>query len=111
MEISRPDKILLALHSLSDKTIRPCKYEDIVVKAFQLFPEDFQLRGYPQFPDSSDIHKPLYGPLKRAGLVRAANKTFALTERGLTRATSLSGGAKNTGSDVSEKRLTRDITE
>ena len=40
------------------------KYEDIVVKAFELYPEEFALRGYSQYPDSSDIHKPLYGPLK-----------------------------------------------
>jgi hypothetical protein len=79
----RPEKIVLAMHKLSGGTTKPLKYEDIVVTAFRMFPEEFALRGYPEYPDSSDIHKPLYGPLKRRGLVRNANKTFALTERGV----------------------------
>jgi hypothetical protein len=58
-------------------------YEDIVVKAFEMFPDEFALRGYPQYPDSSDIHKPLYGTLKSRGLVRSAQKRFALTRRGV----------------------------
>jgi hypothetical protein len=58
------------------------QYEDIVVAAFKHYPEDFQLRGYPQYPDSSDVHKPLY-EMKQQGLLRSANKTFELTARGL----------------------------
>ncbi len=61
----------------------PLKYEDIVVRAFELFPDEFALRGYPNYPDSSDIHKPLYGPLKRNGYIRNANKTFSLTGKGV----------------------------
>lgn len=113
VEPSRPEKILLAIHALSSGTTRPCRYEDIVVKAFELFPKEFQLRGHPQYPDSSDIHKPLYGPLKRQGLVRAAHKNFALTDKGLTRAEELSGSGKTTGKGSSpakiQERLTRDM--
>ncbi len=89
MTISRPEKILLAMKELSKNSTSPCRYEDIVVKAFEMFPKDFQLRGHPQYPDSSDIHKPLYGPLKRQGYVRAANKSFSLTDFGLEKARSL----------------------
>lgn len=89
----RPQKILVAMHRLSGGTTRPLKYEDIVVSAFEMFPDEFALRGHPQYPDSSDIHKPLYGPLKREGLVRAANKTFALTARGVEEAQRLVGVA------------------
>jgi hypothetical protein len=78
----RPEKILVAMYKLAHGGTKPLKYEDIVVKAFEMFPEEFALRGYPQYPDSSDLHKPLYGPLKRQGLVRSANKMFALTPRG-----------------------------
>jgi hypothetical protein len=78
----RPEKILVAMHKLADGQCALLKYEDIVVKAFEMFPDEFALRGHPQYPDSSDIHKPLYGPLKRKGLVRAASKMFALTPRG-----------------------------
>ena len=110
MEPSRPEKILIAMNALSKGTTQPCKYEDIVVKAFEMFPKDFQLRGHPNYPDSSDIHKPLYGPLKRQGLVRAANKNFSLTERGLTRAAALAGGTVANGKkDGQVERLSRDM--
>ncbi len=70
------------MFELSKGDSKALQYEDIVVTAFQRYPEDFQLRGYPQYPDSSDIHKPLYS-MKRDGLVRSANKSFLLTPRGL----------------------------
>jgi hypothetical protein len=80
----RREKILQAIFSVSGGTTRVCAYEDIVVEAWKLWPEEFGLRGYVQeHPDSSDLHKPLYGPLKREGLVRSSNKKFGLTERGL----------------------------
>lgn len=80
----RNQMILAAMLEVSGSTTKLCAYEDIVVKAWQLFPQEFGLRGYvDQFPDSSDLHKPLYGPLKREGLVRVQNKKFGLTERGL----------------------------
>lgn len=58
--------------------------------AWKLFPEDFGLRKYVrQYPDASDIHKPLYGPLKDRGYVLSGNKKFRLTEKGLAYATQL----------------------
>lgn len=106
----RHQKILLAMHHVAGGTTRPCRYEDIVVRAYELFPEDFQLRGYPQFPDSSDIHKRLYDTLKRSGLVRSANKTFALTPRGLEIATQmLSSGPQTTvANNAAVQRMRRD---
>jgi len=70
------------MHELSQGSTKPLKYEDIVVAAWKKFPQDFSLRGY-EYPDSSDIHKPLYGPLKSKGFIRTANKFFSLTEHGL----------------------------
>ena len=86
--LNKPQKILAVMFDLSKGEPKPILYEDIVVAAFQRYPEDFQLRGYPQYPDSSDIHKPLY-KMKGEGLVRSANKTFQLTERGLQAASQL----------------------
>ncbi len=80
--LSKPQKILAVMFELCRGEHKALQYEDIVVAAFKRYPEDFQLRGYPQFPDSSDIHKPLY-KMKGEGLVRSANKTFELTERGI----------------------------
>lgn len=68
----------------------PLEYEDIVVKSWQLFPEEFGLRKYVhQYPDSSDQHKPLYGPLKDKGYVLSGNKKFRLTEKGIAYANEL----------------------
>jgi hypothetical protein len=89
-EIPRPEKILIAMLRLSGGTSRPLEYEDIVVQAWRLFPEDFGLRKYVrEHPDASDIHKPLYGPLKGRGYVLSGNKKFKLTEKGVSFAAEL----------------------
>jgi hypothetical protein len=80
--LTRPQKILAVMFDLCKGEPTALQYEDIVVAAFKHYPEDFQLRGYPQYPDSSDVHKPLY-EMKQQGLLRSANKTFELTARGL----------------------------
>lgn len=80
--LSKPQKILAVMFDLCKGEPTALQYEDIVVTAFKRYPEDFQLRGYPQYPDSSDVHKPLY-EMKQQGLLRSANKTFELTVRGL----------------------------
>ena len=106
----RPEKILVAMFDLSSGTTKPLKYEDIVMRAFTMFPDEFALRGYPKHPDSSDIHKPLYGPLKRDGFIRSANKTFALTAQGVERGRALTQGAgKKLGEERDATRMTRDV--
>jgi len=75
--------ILQAMFDLSKGTTKPLDYEDMVVRAWELSPKEFGLRKYPQHPDSSDLHKPLYGPLKKKGLVQNADKRFALTAKGV----------------------------
>lgn len=105
----RPQKILVAMYELSGGTTSLLKYEDIVVTAFKLFPDEFALRGYPEFPDSSDIHKPLYGPLKSSGLVRSGNKKFGLTSKGVDEARALvTAAGDRLGEERQARRLTRD---
>jgi hypothetical protein len=82
--LGRPEKILVAMGELSEFTTKALDYEDIVVKSWELFPTDFGLRKYAEkYPDSSDIHKPLYGPLKTKGLILSGSKKFKLTEKAL----------------------------
>lgn len=89
----RPLKILEALYSLSPNGPQLVTYEDIVVKAWELYPDDFGLRGYSdRFPDASDIHVPLYKELKSNGLVATGpsrQKKFKLTSAGWDLARSL----------------------
>jgi hypothetical protein len=83
----RRQMILLAMRKVAGDATRLCAYEDIVVQAWKLFPQEFGLRGYAdKYPDSSDLHKPLYGSLKREGYVRVQNKKFGLTDSGLAAA-------------------------
>ncbi|MBU6411065.1 MAG: hypothetical protein KGR98_11825, partial [Verrucomicrobia bacterium] len=78
------------MYQLSNGTNLPLEYEDIVVKSWQLFPDKFGLRKYVnQYPDSSDQHKPLYGPLKDRGFVLSGNKKFRLTQKGIAYASEL----------------------
>lgn len=81
--LSKSQKIILALYRLSKGTKIKMRYEDIVVKLFKDYPNEFNLKGYKEYPDSGDlVHKPLYDAKKR-GLVNAGNKIFSLTDRGL----------------------------
>ena len=46
LELSRTEKLILVMYKMSEKD-RNLKFEDIVVNAFQKFPEDFHLRSAP----------------------------------------------------------------
>lgn len=113
MSMGRPELILIAMHQLSKGTTEPVQYEDLVVRAWELDRDAFGLRGYAEkYPDSSDLHKPLYGPLKKAGYVTATKKQFQLTERGVTEAARL-GRLRERGdapppTHVSRDEMTRD---
>ncbi len=84
LNLTRAQKILLVLYKLSKGTKKQVRFEDIAVKAYKIFKADFQLKGYPQYPDTGDIiHKPLYSDLKKSGYVLSGNKYFSLTPKGL----------------------------
>lgn len=91
----KPMKIVEAMFRLMPEGPRMIPYEDIVVKAWEMYPQDFGLRGYAdKHPDSSDIHKRLYGTLKEQGWVKSGatgRKQFTLTESGWERAASQLG--------------------
>jgi len=90
MNLTRSQKILLTLFELSSGTNKKIRFEDIAVKAFNKYKSDFQLRGYPDHPDTGDIvHKPLYSELKKHGYVLSGNKYFSLTPKGIQYAKTL----------------------
>jgi len=99
---------LYVLYMLSGKSRKSVRYEEIVVKVFETYPEDFHLKGYPQYPESGDlVHKPLYS-FKKKGLLVAGNKMFSLTEKGLVASERIESAV--TGKTVSNtERVTRDI--
>lgn len=105
-DLSKAEKVMLVLFEMSKGTKQSLRYEDIVVAAFNKFPEDFHLRGYDEFPDSGDlVHKPLY-EFRKKGMVEANNKVFSLTERGMAFAERLN--STGSGEDKASKgRLSR----
>jgi hypothetical protein len=110
---SKAQKILAVMFELTGGQSKPLHYEDIVVFAFRKHPQDFQLRGYPEYPDSSDLHKPLYA-MKRDGLVRSASdKSFILTARGLEVARDVIGAAETPRDRLTkqEEKETKRITK
>ncbi len=104
---SRAEKIIFFLYENGKGEKVRMRYEDIVSGLFKKYPQDFQMKGYPEFPDSGDlIHKPLYD-FKKKGLLTASNKIFCLTDRGVEFAKQLSGG-ENLVSN-SQGRLSRSV--
>ena len=107
-EISKRDKLLIVIYEMSAGKQNTLKYEDIFVKAFKKYPDDFHLRGYTQYPDTGDsTQRPLYS-LRKDGLIKVRRKFVALTEKGITLAQQLI----NTKSNLLNKppqKLSRDI--
>ncbi len=84
LKLTRSQKILVTLYELSEGTNKQIRFEDIAVNVFLNFKADFQLKGYPEYPDTGDIvHKPLYSELKKGGYVLSGNKYFSLTPKGV----------------------------
>lgn len=102
-QLSKEQKVLLALFRLWSEGHKKVRYEDIVVRAFKDYPGDFHLKGYPEFPDTGDaVHKPLYDYRKK-GMVAASNKMFSLTTYGVAEAEKLRALEKGRPSPVEAK--------
>jgi hypothetical protein len=112
---TRSQKILLCLYKLSEGHKQQIRFEDIAIEAFLNFGSDFQLKGYPDYPDTGDIiHKPLYSELKKDGYVLSGNKYFSLTEKGIEYAQKLIGADVNgnkINSDTQDKLSALDQKE
>ena len=103
------DRVLIALAHASGGEQAPIPYEEIVIESWKRFPDRFSLRRHPEFPDSSDQHKKLYGPLKRSGyIVALRDKQFRLTDAGLERAAQLDRALSPSRNTAPGSRLGRD---
>jgi len=81
--------ILLSIYKLSEREMSPQKYEDIIVHTYKLFPKEFQLPGYAQYPDTESISKKIYDILRPKGFVSVAKRQFMITKTGLEYAKAL----------------------
>jgi hypothetical protein len=106
--IPKRDKLLIVIYEMSSGKQNTLKYEDIFVKAFKNYPDDFHLRGYPEYPDTGDsTQRPLYS-LRKDGLIQVRNKFITLTEKGKTHAKQLIKARSGISRKLSQK-LSRDI--
>lgn len=95
---------------MSLKQRSPLKYEDVYVKAFKNYPVDFQLRGYPDYPDTELMSKKIYD-LRKNGLIQVHRKFITITEKGETLTEKLIQSETNEpAKDSISKTLGRDIT-
>lgn len=82
-ELSNREKLLCVIYEMLSGKKGSLKYEDISVKAFKRYPNEFQLRGYPKYPDTEHTSKRIYD-LRKEGLIKVRNKFVTLTEKGIT---------------------------
>lgn len=86
-ELTIAQKLLVAAGKLSASGKPTFSAEDIVVKAHELYGEEFALKGYPQVPDSNKVYTQLMGksaPLfVRGWLEKVGTKLYLLTPKGV----------------------------
>lgn len=77
--------ILFGIYSVINKG-EICTYERLVAECFQLFPEVFGFKRYPQWPDSLKFDRPLRTLREEGLIVGSVRDHFELTEFGKRKA-------------------------
>ena len=82
IEVNMSDKILLAIYELEKKRKAGKKItkEEMVVKVWKMFPNDFCIRGYPEYPNA-DISK-YVTKLFKENLLKGSFYNYTITEKG-----------------------------
>ena len=79
------DLIIFAMGSImNDK--KECSFEELVKKCFILFPKMFDLSGFPKWPDTRKLDRPLRDLRKRKMIERDPKSNFSLTKSGKKKA-------------------------
>ncbi len=93
MSATKIDKMVIAAVRLAEEGKDPFSAEDLVVKAFELYPADFCLPGYPSYPNSNAIYTKIMGkssPLVSKGfLQKSGTQRFRATSAAKARAREL----------------------
>jgi|SRR3989338_406904 len=81
-ELSTSDKILLAIYELDKNklNIKKITKEEMVIKVWKMFPSDFCIKGYPQYPNA-DISK-YVTKLFKENLLKGSFYNYILTPKG-----------------------------
>jgi hypothetical protein len=110
-ELSKAEKLLVAACLLSSEGHNVFSAEDLIVRAFQAFPQDFSLKGYPEYPDSNAVLIQVMGKkaplIVRGWLEKTGVKQYRLTPKGLDNRNLL----VHEQGEVSNVRLERQLEE
>jgi hypothetical protein len=99
-DLSVADKLVIAAWKLDEDNHASFTAEQLVVTAWQMYPETFGLRGFldssqmPTYPDSNRVFAEIMGtkPVRHRGwLEKVGNKTYRLTDAGRRRAEETTG--------------------
>tara|TARA_Y100000310_G_scaffold268290_1_gene280810 strand:+ start:1487 stop:2116 length:630 start_codon:yes stop_codon:yes gene_type:complete len=61
-ELNKSEKVLLAIYELDKSNKKKITVEDVAVKLWRMWPSEFCMRGYPNYPNN-DIQKHITKPL------------------------------------------------
>jgi len=88
-DLSKSDKVIISLYHIEvgKKYEDKITVEDLAVKVWKLYPKDFSMRGYPQYPNV-DIPKHIT-KLIRNNLVKGGASNYFLTTKGKQYASNL----------------------
>lgn len=94
-ELSKAEKLLRAAGDLADQGHGEFSAEDLVVAAFRLYPNDFSLKGYSQYPNSNYVLTQLMGKharmIVKGWFVKTGTNTYRLTPKGFDDLAGLQG--------------------
>jgi len=115
--LSVSEKLLLAAYDIESRGHTPFAAEDLVVAAWQKYPETFGLAGYRGedgrmlYPDSNRVFAEIMGskPLRKRGwILKVGAKMYKLSESGLEEAKRLT--ETPSGNGVRKAALAREIS-
>src|ERR1044071_4680180 len=93
-----PEKLLIAGTALSANTSRTFSAEDLIVHAWQMFPDTFGLAGYSdKYPDANRVLTNIMGTKGMRGkgwLKKVGEKQYRVTSKGLADAHELDGSSE-----------------
>ena len=79
-DLNKSEKILIAIHELDKERKNKITVEDVAVKLWKLWPSEFCMRGYPQYPNN-DIQKHITKPLDNNWVIGGVYG-YKITEKG-----------------------------
>lgn len=113
-DISQAKMVLLAIYRVSQSIGNRIPFEELVLQAWQDYPDQFSLRNHSEHPDSYRVYNRIYTTLiTERWLVSLRKQVYRLTDKGIELARELETRSSATGQeDIRKtKSFTRDEDE